>query len=61
MMFLPSPSARKMVQDAPNHIQDNMIGYAQTSRGKTRTLYPYIPGGSNYYIPYGILVGMHQS
>ena len=32
MMFFPSPFAWKMVKDASNHIPENMIGYAQTSR-----------------------------
>ena len=30
-MLFPSPFAWKMAKDAPNHIQENMIGYAQTS------------------------------
>ena len=29
-MFFPSPSAWKVLKDAPNHIPDNMIGYDQT-------------------------------
>ena len=31
-MLFPSPSAWKMAKDAPNHIPENMIGYAQISR-----------------------------
>ena len=31
-MFLPEPSAWNMVKDAPNHILDNMLGYAHTPR-----------------------------
>ena len=30
-MFFPSPSTRKMMKDAPNHVTINMIGLAQTS------------------------------
>ena len=31
-MFFPSPSVWKMAKGAPNHISENIIGYAQTSR-----------------------------
>ena len=31
-MFFPSPSTWEMVKDAPSHIPENIIGYAQTSR-----------------------------
>ena len=31
-MFSPSPSMQKIAKDAPNHIPEDMIGWAHTSR-----------------------------
>ena len=30
-MFFPSPLLERVVKDSPNHIIENMVGWAQTS------------------------------
>ena len=53
-MFLPLPSACKMVKDSPNPIPENMIGYDHTSRKIHKDIISLYYCGFNYYATFTV-------